>query len=118
VIDPAPVLAGVVADAVAGIGPGQISVGFHLAVVEAVVAVAVRVANSHGPRTVGLSGGVFQNALLTTTTRARLEQEGFTVLTHRLVPPNDGGLAFGQLAVIAARAAHGDGWPHPPTPAP
>ena len=50
-----------------------------------------------------LSGGVFLNALLTTEAAARLGGEGFRVYRHRLVPPSDGGLSLGQLAVAAAR---------------
>ena len=55
-----------------------------------------------GLEMVALSGGVFQNALLTTLVRERLERAGFTVLTHSLVPPNDGGIALGQ-AVVAGQ---------------
>jgi hydrogenase maturation protein HypF len=56
------------------------------------------------PRLVVLSGGTFQNLRLLASTRARLERDGFRVLTHRLVPPNDGGVSFGQAAVAAARS--------------
>ncbi|RBL86367.1 hypothetical protein DDE05_10835, partial [Streptomyces cavourensis] len=54
-----------------------------------------------GIATVALTGGVFCNALLTEGCSAGLEEDGFTVLRHRKVPPNDGGLALGQLMVAA-----------------
>jgi hydrogenase maturation protein HypF len=57
------------------------------------------------PRTVVLSGGSFQNLRLLASTRRRLEERGFRVLSHRLVPPNDGGISYGQAAVAAARSA-------------
>ena len=47
---------------------------------------------------VALSGGVFQNRLLLRLTEEQLAQEGFTVLRHRMIPPNDGGIAIGQAA--------------------
>jgi hydrogenase maturation protein HypF len=48
---------------------------------------------------VALSGGVFQNRLLLKRTTRLLEAAGFEVFTHSRVPPNDGGIAFGQAVV-------------------
>lgn len=55
-------------------------------------------------RTVALSGGVFQNRVLLEQVVMRLERSGFRVLTHRLLPANDGGLVLGQTAIAAARS--------------
>jgi hydrogenase maturation protein HypF len=102
-LDPAPMLRAIVTDLRADVDVTAIAAGFHLAIADAVVEVADRVAADGGPRTVGLTGGVFQNAWLTTRTRRQLEAHDHPVLTHHLVPPNDGGLAYGQLAAVAAR---------------
>ena len=97
VIDPAPVLAAVVSDVRAGVGPGVIGARFHRAVA-ALWSSWPRTVTS-GRHTVALSGGVFQNALLLRQVSRALREKGFEVITHRLVPPNDGGLALGQLLV-------------------
>ena len=56
-----------------------------------------------------LSGGVFQNRRLLDRTAALLADGGLRVLTPELLPPNDGGIAYGQLAVAAARWRRGEG---------
>jgi hydrogenase maturation protein HypF len=72
---------------------------FHNALADVVLAACLRLRDLHGLSTVALSGGVFQNALLLCRCLDRLEGAGFTVLTHRLVPANDGGISLGQAAV-------------------
>src|SRR5262245_57619578 len=59
-------------------------------------------------KTVALSGGVFQNKILLEQVTARLARLEFNVLTHRLTPVNDGGLALGQAAIAAARSIMGE----------
>ena len=56
-------------------------------------------ASQDSSRTIALSGGVFQNALLLRLALKGLRDSGFHVITHRCVPPNDGGIALGQLLV-------------------
>jgi hydrogenase maturation protein HypF len=102
ILEPAPVLAGIVEDVRAAVPVGLIAARFHAAVATMIVQVAERIRARTGITTVGLSGGVFQNVTLTHAAATALGEKGFAVLIHRLVPPNDGGLALGQ-AVIAAR---------------
>jgi hydrogenase maturation protein HypF len=80
----------------------EIAAAFH----ETIAAAAAELCAADAePGVVVLSGGTFQNVRLVESTRARLEQHGFRVLTHALVPPNDGGISYGQAAVAAARMA-------------
>ena len=108
-IDAATVLRAMVDDQRAGCATGSIAAGFHVAVARLVVEVADALRQRGGIDIVALSGGVFQNALLLRLTRAALTDAGLRVLTHRLVPPNDGGLALGQVAVAGRRAEPQEG---------
>jgi hydrogenase maturation protein HypF len=81
---------------------GEIALRFHLTVVEGILQVCQRLRPLTGLNRVVLSGGVFQNALLLMLTVQRLEQQGFQVWRHRLIPPNDGGIALGQAVGAAS----------------
>jgi hydrogenase maturation protein HypF len=102
-LDPTPVIRAVAADVVAGAPAAAISMRFHRALADAVVASAREMQRRYHIETAALSGGVFQNVTLLEAAKRGLEESGFTVLTHRLVPPNDGGLALGQVALAGRR---------------
>ncbi len=103
-------LEGLVADVHAGLPPPDLAAGFHRAVAEMIVSVAGAVNASQEeqrPLAVGLTGGVFQNALLVEEAFACLKAAGHEPFGHRIVPPNDGGIALGQILLgRAALARH------------
>jgi hydrogenase maturation protein HypF len=100
--DPGPVVRAVASDVAAGVPAALVGARFHRAVVALVVDLAVGARDQGAGSTVALTGGVFQNALLLSGARTALGDNGFTVLCHRQVPPNDGGLALGQVLVAAS----------------
>ncbi|MFG2098352.1 carbamoyltransferase HypF [Streptomyces sp. NPDC048612] len=104
VADPAPVLTAVVGDLRAGTAVPLIAARFHTAVADLVRRGCAAARERTGLTTVALTGGVFANTLLAEAAARLLREDGFTVLRHRRVPPNDGGLALGQI-VVAARTA-------------
>ena len=91
-----PVVAAVASDAVAGVPAERIAARFHAGVAAMIVEICSRLRASGAGETVGLTGGVFQNAVLVELALASLAAAGFRVVMHRVVPPNDGGLALGQ----------------------
>jgi hydrogenase maturation protein HypF len=106
-IDTRPLIAAVAEDACGGAPAGVIGRRFHAALAQVIVRVCERLRAERGPSAVVLSGGVFMNVLLLGQAVAGLEVAGFRAYRHRLVPPNDGGLCLGQLAVAAARLTDG-----------
>jgi hydrogenase maturation protein HypF len=105
VVDTRPLVRAVAGDCAAGVARATVARRFHDTVVDVIDRVCGRLRAAHGLDTVVLSGGVFQNAILSAGAAARLRAAGFMVYRHREVPPNDGGLALGQLAVAAATLA-------------
>jgi len=91
-----PIVRGVIADLRRGAPAGRAAARFHNSLVEAIVSVALRT----GEQRVALTGGCFQNRYLTERTVQRLREEGFRPYWHQRVPPNDGGIALGQLAAL------------------
>jgi hydrogenase maturation protein HypF len=109
IVDPGPLVRALVRDLARGVAVPTAARRFHATLAEMIEEVCRRLRERTGLGTVCLSGGVFVNAILAEDAAARLARAGFRVLRHRLVPPNDGGLALGQLAVAAARDAASDG---------
>ncbi|MBI5817982.1 MAG: carbamoyltransferase HypF [Verrucomicrobia bacterium] len=98
VVDWEPMIRGMLDDVAENEPVGRLAAKFHNALAEIIVAVARRV----GREQVVLSGGCFQNRYLTERAVQRLEQEHFRAYWHQRVPPNDGGIALGQV-VAASR---------------
>jgi hydrogenase maturation protein HypF len=88
-------ISGVMADKIAGVAVPVIAARFHNALVEWILEVAAHAKVNQ----IVLSGGVFQNRYLTERAAAALESRGFVVHTHQQVPPNDGGIALGQVVM-------------------
>ncbi|MGZ8382276.1 MAG: carbamoyltransferase HypF [Nitrospira sp.] len=98
-IDWRPMVSAILDDLRRGCQLEHIAARFHVGLAEGVV----RVAQVAGFPRVVLTGGCFQNRLLLSLVRHRLESAGFTVYNHHLVPPNDGGLSLGQAVIAAHR---------------
>ena len=97
-IDWAPMIRALLADREAGLSTEALVRKFH----NTLAAMTVRIASLHPGLPVALSGGCFQNRLLTELAIAGLQSAGIKVYWHQRVPPNDGGIALGQ-ALAAAR---------------
>ncbi|NKX87555.1 carbamoyltransferase HypF [Nocardia coubleae] len=102
-VDHRPVIRAIAADLAVGAPLEQISRRFHSGVVAMVVRQCRNLADTNGIRQVVLSGGVFLNEFLLVNCMVMLERAGLAVYSHRQVPPNDGGIALGQL-LVADRA--------------
>ena len=98
-----PVIEAIIADLLTGAATGVIAAKFHQAVANLILQQSLDCRRQTGLNQVALSGGVFQNRLLLRAATRGLQRQGFEIFTHRLTPPNDGGLALGQ-AVIAGLA--------------
>ncbi len=105
-IDPTPMLRALLEDQRRGTPAPVLAARFHRGVAAAVAGVCDRARAETGLTTVALTGGVFANGLLEQECTARLAAAGFTVLRHGDVPPNDGGLALGQLMVAGTANNH------------
>jgi hydrogenase maturation protein HypF len=107
VFDPACLWQALIEDVRRGVEVSRVSARFHHAVAELGTRAVRQASEATGIRRVALSGGVFQNTLLLGALTHMLECEGFEVLTHRLVPPNDGGISLGQAVIGRAMAVAG-----------
>jgi hydrogenase maturation protein HypF len=101
-IDPGPCLAALLGLRRSGTPVDVLAAWVHEAVAELIIEGTVEASNETGITTVALSGGVFQNVRILTAAESKLSKLGFRVLVHHKVPPNDGGIALGQL-VLAQR---------------
>jgi len=98
IIDWSPMLDALLEDIDRGTGAARIAARFHNGIVEGAVGVARRAARER----VVLGGGCFQNRHLLERMVRRLSEEGFRPYWHQRVPPNDGGISLGQIAVASA----------------
>jgi hydrogenase maturation protein HypF len=103
VLDARETVLAVASDVAAGVPVGVVAARFHAAIAAATCDACARAAAAVSTDRVVLSGGVFQNRLLLEQTSLALERAGLRVLVPERVPPNDGGVAYGQAAVAAAR---------------
>lgn len=107
VIDPRPLILAIERDVLCGRDVGEIASSVHAGLVYAARASVELAMELTGSSTVVLSGGVFQNTLLVEGVSSALSRRGGRVLVPRRLPPNDGGLSYGQAAVAVWRGRGG-----------
>ena len=105
VLDPRETVQAIVGDLARGTPVALVGARFHNALAAGTARALAMLAEREGADTVVLSGGVFQNRLLLERCRERLAANGLTILVPRELPPNDGGISYGQAAVAASRCA-------------
>jgi len=105
VLDPIPLFAALAEAQRRGARIEDLAAAFHESVAATTSSAVTALCEARGIGVVALGGGVFQNARLTTSLRARLEAAHLTVLMPIALPANDGGLSYGQ-AVVAAAVLH------------
>jgi hydrogenase maturation protein HypF len=105
-LDATTLVRAIVDDVGRGVDTREIAMRFHCSIAELLATACLEARERTGLDTVALSGGVFQNRVLLEQLMKRLGAMAFRVYTNRRVPPNDGGLALGQLAVAAAQLQH------------
>jgi len=109
VLDPRETIRAVLAELEAGVAVGEVSARFHNALAAATASACLAAAEAEGIGDAVLSGGVFQNRLLLERTAERLRAAGLRVLLPERLPPNDGGISYGQAAVaVAAQRGRGE----------
>ncbi len=106
-LDVAPMFRGIVSDIQQGVPASEIADRFHHSIAELLATVCFGTREQTGLNIIALSGGVFQNRLLLEQLVKRLEGMSFQVYVNRRVPPNDGGISLGQIAVAAAQLQRG-----------
>jgi hydrogenase maturation protein HypF len=104
-LDVAPMIRAIVSDIQQGVPISSIASCFHRSIAALLATTCSGVRAQTGLNVVALSGGVFQNRLLIEQLVMLLEEMAFQVYINRRVPPNDGGISLGQIAVAAARLA-------------
>src|SRR6266487_50196 len=106
-LDVTPMLRAIVSNIQQGVLASQIADRFHRSIAELLATACFNAREQTGLHVVVLSGGVFQNQLLLEQLVKRLEEMAFQVYMNRRVPPNDGGISLGQIAVAAAQMQRG-----------
>jgi hydrogenase maturation protein HypF len=101
-LDWEPLLHALLEDLGRGVNAGRLAARFHNSLVDGIA----RTAEAAGETRVALTGGCFQNRFLLERASERLSALGFTVLLHREVPPNDGGISLGQVLAGAHHLKH------------
>ncbi len=102
VLDARPTVDEATRDVDRGVPPGRVAARFHNAIATATASACMSLAGERDIETVVLAGGSFQNRVLLERLAAALESAGLRVLVPERLPPNDGGISYGQAAVAAA----------------
>jgi hydrogenase maturation protein HypF len=102
-LDPISLWQGMLDDLQEGAAVETIAWRFHLGIATAISQMSIQLAEASGVRSIALSGGVFQNKTLFELVADQLSDSGLNLLSHSLVPANDGGLALGQAVIGLAK---------------